>query len=237
MDQAPAPIASQRKRSFLALALLLVLLAIAIYLLFYTPLGAQLRHKDKSAVEGWVARHKVYAPLIIVGIYVLFSIAMLPVWEMQIAAGFGFGLVKGILWCELAAMLGGVASLLMSRWLVGEWFQTRYESRMARLHAINEKLGHNGLLVVMGVRLCHVLPFGVSNYLFGLTRITVMDVIIGTLAGNLPTIAIYVAVGAGPHLLKQWTFWTSLAAINAVLLIPLVLRYVKPQWFRRIGVE
>src|SRR5947209_18311661 len=108
---------------------------------------------------------------------------------------------------------------------------------MARLHNLNEKLGHNGLLVVMGVRLCHVLPFGLSNYLFGLTRITVMDIIIGTFAGNLPTIAVGTAVGAAPHLLHDWRFLCSLAAINLLLLVPLILRYLKPEWFRRIGVE
>jgi uncharacterized membrane protein YdjX (TVP38/TMEM64 family) len=205
------------------------------YVLFATPAGSHLR--NRQVVHEWVQHHRVITPLLLVGLYVLLTIVMLPVWELQIAAGYGMGLVTGIFWCEIAAALGAVASMLLSRWLVGEWFEARYEPRMARLHAINEKLGHNGLLVVMGIRLCHVLPFGLSNYLFGLTRITAMDVIIGTIGGNLPTIAIGVAVGVGKHLLREWTFWLTLAAVNLVLLLPLALRYWKPEWFRRIGVE
>lgn len=219
-------------------AALVVLIGLAVagaYVLFATPVGSHLRNRE--LIHEWVQRHRVITPLLLVGLYVLLTVVMLPVWELQIAAGYGMGLVTGIFWCEIAAALGAVASMLLSRWLVGTWFEARYESRMARLHAINEKLGHNGLLVVMGIRLCHVLPFGLSNYLFGLTRITAMDVIIGTIGGNLPTIAIGVALGVGNHLLREWTFWVTLAAVNLVLLLPLALRYWKPEWFRRIGVE
>jgi uncharacterized membrane protein YdjX (TVP38/TMEM64 family) len=82
-----------------------------------------------------------------------------------------------------------------------------------------------------------MLPFGLSNYLFGLTRITIMDVVLGTMGGGLPAVAFYVALGVGRHLLRDWRFWTTLGAVNIVLLVPLALRYIKPQWFKRIGVE
>ena len=71
-----------------------------------------------------------------------------------------------------------------------------FEAKHTRLRALDEKMGHNGLLIVMASRLMHFLPFGVSNYLFGITRITLMDVILGTFLGNAPAIAFYVAVGA-----------------------------------------
>ena len=235
--QAPPP-PTTSSAWMLRIAALLLLIALGLggaYLLFHTPLGHRIR--DRDVVHDWVQRHLIITPLLLIGAYVLLTIVMLPVWELQIAAGYGLGLLGGVFWCELGAALGAVASLLLSRWLVGGWFHARYEARMAKLHSLNEKLGHNGLLVVMGIRLCHVLPFGLSNYLFGLTPITVMDVLIGTLAGNLPTIAVGVALGVGPHLLREWQFWTVLATTNIVLLIPLALRYLKPHWFRRIGVE
>jgi uncharacterized membrane protein YdjX (TVP38/TMEM64 family) len=220
------------------LGLLLVLIVVAVvaaYVIFKTPLGEKLR--DKELVREWVARHRAITPLVVVGVYVLFSVLMLPVWEIQYLAGYCFGLYIGIFWCEVGAAIGGAASLVLSRWLVGDWFRTRYEARMAKLHALNEKLGHNGLLVVMTVRLCHILPFGVSNYLFGLTRITVMDVVVGTVGGGLPAVSIYVALGADPGLLKTFSFWGIFSAIHILLLVPLILRYLKPEWFKRIGVE
>ncbi len=235
LDYQPVP---PRRSMMLRLGLLLIIIivaAVAAYVIFKTPLGEELR--DKELVRQWVARHRAITPLVIVTVYVLFAVLLLPVWEIQYLAGYCFGLYAGIFWCEVGSVIGAAVSLLLSRWLVGEWFRTRYEARMAKLHVINEKLGHNGLLVVMGVRLCHILPFGVSNYLFGLTRITVMDVVIGTLGGGLPAILIYVALGADPGLLKTFSFWGVFSLIHILLLIPLILRYSKPDWFKRIGVE
>jgi uncharacterized membrane protein YdjX (TVP38/TMEM64 family) len=83
----------------------------------------------------------------------------------------------------------------------------------------------------------HFIPFGVSNFLFGLSRITLVDVFVGTILGNAPAIAFYVAVGAGLHPLRNWRFMVALAVTNVLLLVPVALRYWKPQWFRRFGVE
>ena len=33
------------------------------------------------------------------------------------------------------------------------------------------------------------------------------------------------------------SYWAIIVAVNLVLLFPLLLRYLFPQWFRRIGVE
>jgi uncharacterized membrane protein YdjX (TVP38/TMEM64 family) len=208
---------------------LVALAIVALYVLFKTPIGAKLR--DRSFVLGWVGDHRFTAPLVLVGVYILFAVLMLPVWQIQLAAGYCFGLVMGIFWCEIGAVIGGVIALLLSRWLMGQWFRARYESRIARLHAINDKLGDNGLLVVMGIRLCHLLPFGLSNYLFGLTRITAMDVALGTLGGGMPAIGAYVIFGAGRA--REFKPWAVLTAINIVMLIPLAIKYWKPRWTRK----
>ena len=231
------PVSRKRVPPVVRFSLLLGLMSLAIvaaYVFFKTSFGEKLR--DHKLVAAWVGSHRVIAPLMLAGVYFLFAVLMLPVWWLQVLAGYCFGLVMGALWCEVGAVAGAVMSLLLSRWLVGEWFHRRYESRMSKLHAFNEKLGHNGLLVVMGVRLCHMLPFGVSNYLFGLTRITIAEVGLGTLGGGLPAIAFCVAIGAGHHP-RDWRVWTVLGAINLVMLIPLIMRYLKPDWFKKIGVE
>jgi uncharacterized membrane protein YdjX (TVP38/TMEM64 family) len=227
-----------RRAPIVRLALLVLIVVgavVAWYVVFKTPFGEKLR--DRQLVNAWVNDHRMIAPGILFGAYVICAVLMLPVWWLQALGGYCLGLFWGIVWCELGAMVGATLSLILSRWLVGQWFRQRYESRMMKLHAVNEKLGHNGLLVVMAVRLCHVLPFGVSNYLFGLTRITVQDVAVGTFLGGLPAVAFAVALGYDWRLYHDWRLWVTLAAVNVALLLPLGLRYWKPQWFKRIGVE
>jgi uncharacterized membrane protein YdjX (TVP38/TMEM64 family) len=86
-------------------------------------------------------------------------------------------------------------------------------------------MGSNGLLIIMAVRLAHIMPFAISNYFFGLTRITLRDTMIGTFLGGLPALIVYVTIGARRHYLQDWRYWTVLALINLLLLVPLIVRY------------
>src|SRR5258707_5116313 len=224
----------------LLLVLLLCLIAAAIYGLYFTSYGHQVRDKPHLAglhFQTWVQGHRLIAPAILLLLYLVFTLALMPVWWIQILAGYGFGLWLGITYSLTGATLSAIASFVMSRSLLADYVQRRFEARHAKLRELDEKMGHNGLLIVMAARLMHFLPFGVSNYLFGISRITLMDVVLGTFLGNAPAIALYVAVGAGMHPFRNWRFMVGLTITNLILLVPVVLRYWRPQWFKRIGVE
>jgi uncharacterized membrane protein YdjX (TVP38/TMEM64 family) len=89
----------------------------------------------------------------------------------------------------------------------------------------------------MAARLMHFLPFGLSNYLFGITRIKLAEVAAGTFLGTIPSISIWVLPGAGIHVRDNWWIMALIGLLNVLLLIPILLRYVKPEWFKKIGVE
>jgi uncharacterized membrane protein YdjX (TVP38/TMEM64 family) len=232
-----------RKTDAIRIAALLVLLAMiatAVYLALTTEHGRTLLHDPQrfgNDARQWVAAHPVLAPLAVVTAYVLLSVLALPVWWLQVLAGYGFGLYAGILWCEVGQSLGAVAAVLTTRWLAADFFHQKVESRMEKLHRLEEKLDHNGLLVVMAVRLTHVAPFGLSNYMFGLTRMPVLDAFLGTLLGGLPAVTLTVTLGTDPHRVATFGFIATMVAMHVLLLTPLALRYLKPDWFKRIGIE
>jgi uncharacterized membrane protein YdjX (TVP38/TMEM64 family) len=220
--------------------LLVCIVVLAVYGLFFTEFGAQVRsdpHLAGRHFRVWVQSHQLIAPLILLLLYVIGTLSLMPVWWLQILAGYGFGLWLGITYSLVGATLAAVMSFLMARTLLADYVRRRFESRHEKLRSLDEKMGHNGLLIVMAARLMHFLPFGVSNYLFGISRITLMDVVVGTFLGNAPAIALYVAVGAGLHPFRNWRFMVILAIANILLLVPVALRYWKPQWFKRIGLE
>jgi uncharacterized membrane protein YdjX (TVP38/TMEM64 family) len=235
--------ATAQKPSWRRIALLILLLALiaaATYTLFFTPYGQSVRDDPRragAAFKVWVAQHKLIAPLILLLLYCVGTLSLMPVWWLQILAGYGFGFWFGTAYSLIGATLGALLSFLASRTLLADYVRNRFEARHAKLRELDEKMGHNGLLIVMAARLMHFLPFGVSNYLFGISRITTMDVFLGTLLGNAPAIAFYVAIGSGIHPHRNWRFMVALAVTNVLLLVPVALRYWKPQWFRRIGVE
>lgn len=238
VDEQPPP--HGRTMRLIVLAVLVFVIAVVLYGLFFTEMGREVRaHPHHAGIEfrKWVAAHPVRAPVILIGLYVLIALSLMPVWWLQILAGYGFGMWAGVGYSLIGAVLGALASFGAARTLLADYVHRRFEARHAKLRALDEKMGHNGLLVVMAARLTHVLPFGISNYLFGISRITFMDVLLGTLLGNAPMVTFYVAVGAGLHPEKNWKFTVTLAVINVLLLVPIVLRYWKPEWFKRIGVE
>ena len=221
-------------------ALAPALIAGGIWFIFATPQGAALRDDPKKLAadfQGWVSAHGVWAPAVFIGVYVLAALCMVPVWWLQLLAGAGFGLWAGIAWSLAGAVSGSAAGCVLSRAVAADWFHARIEGRREKLRQLDEKMGHNGLLIVMAIRLMHVLPFGLSNYLLGVSRISLADVVVGTLLGNIPSIALYVGAGAGINPLHNWRFVAALVAVNVLLLAPVALRYWKPGWFRKIGIE
>jgi len=173
------------------LGLLLIAIIGAVIFVTTTPTGQLLLHdphQHAQAVKDWVAAHPLIAPALLIALYIVCGVLALPVWWTQILAGYGFGLVVGIVWCDLGATISAITVAAMSRWLSSGIMDESTRSSTKRLHALSEKLGHNGLLVVITIRVAHFLPFSLSNYALGLTKISFRDIAIGTLLGSIPAI-------------------------------------------------
>jgi len=235
----PSSNRSLTSRSFAVLGVL-ALLGVAVYLLFTTAVGAQLR-TDPQLLADRARRLNFQYPLLCVAAFVLIyfftSLAMLPVWWLQILGGAAFGLYETTALSVFTATVGSLASAGISRWVASDWLQSRVESRLKKLERIDQALGHNGLLVVFAVRLIHLLPFGICNYALGLTRISMRDIAVGTLLGSVPAVAMYVGIGAGYHPWRNGPFLAIVGGLNVLLLVPVALRYWSPKWFRRWGLE
>ena len=219
---------------------LLLMLLVALWLLFTTTQGREIRTHPRlfqGNIRALVARHALAAPVVFLVVYVLdVSLGVLPIWWLQILAGIGFGLWFGTFWSVLAATISAPLGVLLSRWFAADWYHQRVEAKIQRLRKLDEMLGHNGFLVVMALRLVHIMPFGLSNYGLGLINVSFIDVALGTFLGTIPSIALSVGIGAD-YRPRDWRFLTTLACINVVLLLPIAARYLRPQWFRKIGVE
>jgi uncharacterized membrane protein YdjX (TVP38/TMEM64 family) len=216
------------------LGCLLCAVLLASVWLFGTETGRNLRDVQQLRGTGadarsWVTAHPAAAPVLFLSVYVACAILALPVWWLQILSGYAWGLAGGIGWSLVAHTCGSVVAMYFVRWLGGAWFHARANRKMARFRRIAEGLGHNGLLVVLAARVCYIVPYGLSNYLFALTRIRGRDAAIGTLLGGFPVVAGWVAIGAWPAVLADWRFWAVIIGTNVVLLAPLAVRY----WMRR----
>jgi uncharacterized membrane protein YdjX (TVP38/TMEM64 family) len=238
--QQPAHPVLQRLGKSATAILMLGLLCAALWFLFATPAGAHLRADPRgfgNSVRSFILAHPLAAPLALLSLYTLFAVLALPIWWLQILAGVGLGLYEGTLVCLIGSTLGAAIAFALSRWIAADFFHQRIESKMQQLKQLDQTLGHNGLLFVMTIRLIPLLPFGLFNYAFGLTNVSFLDAVLGTFLGALPIVAVHVGVGAGYYPWNNWKYDLALTCITLTLMLPLILRYLRPHWFKKIGVE
>ena len=225
--------ASQTLRRLLT-PLLLVTIIAAIWFATATETGRRLTrrpHEMGESARVWVAQHPVAAPLIFIGLYIICGLLLLPIWWIQILAGYGLGLVWGCVYMLLAAGIAATIALVFSRWLGGEWLRCRIEARLDRVRQIENLLGHNGLLLVMTLRLLPIVPFGISNYLLGFTPVRVRDIFLGSILGGFPALTLYVTAGADYRLFGFWQYWVMFIGISLLLLTPLAIVYFRRRRF------
>src|SRR5207248_218294 len=101
--------------------------------------------------------------------YVILTSFLLPSTPVALAAGAVFGPVRGAVIVSIASALAAALSFAVGRWL-GRHHTARRIERYPKLRAIYHAMGReHGWKVVVAVRLAHMAPFGVQNYLFGMS--------------------------------------------------------------------
>lgn len=111
---------------------------------------------------------------------------------LTIAGGFLFGVFLGALYVNLGALIGAVLAFLASRFLIGNWVQKRYRRQLKRFNQEIDKHGANYLFVL---RIVPMLPFFITNYAAGITKIPLKKFMIASVLGTLPGSLVYAFAG------------------------------------------
>jgi len=149
----------------------------------------------------WVHTLGAWAPFAFVGTYVAVVVFMLPAFLLIIVGGAVFGAVKGTALAMMGAITGGTAAFLIGRYLARDLVAKRV-AKNPTLRAIDRVVGEDGLKLVFLLRLSPAIPFVLTNYALGVTKVKLSHFVIGTF-GLLPIVLTYAAYGsasgAGPR--------------------------------------
>ena len=187
------------------------------------PHAWQLLHEPRTlghTARSWTAGHPWSAEWVLLGHYILLTLRGLPIWWLNVLAGFSFGLMGGTVRCVLDAAIAATITAQVWRWLAADIAEHEAISRVKVLRLLKHYSTDGGFLVVLLTRLAHLLPFGLSNYAFGMLEIRWHTVFVGTLIGNIPTAAVYVSLGAGGEWQSHWLFVTviGILALGGIIL-------------------
>ena len=123
----------------------------------------------------------------------LLGAALVPGPVLAGVSGILFGAAWGTLITILSSVLGAVIALLTARRSAGAQFAEVSGPRLQALAALAER---HGVAAVIVQRLAPGIPDAPASYLFGLLRVRVRQIALGTAVGAAPRAFSYTAIGA-----------------------------------------
>jgi uncharacterized membrane protein YdjX (TVP38/TMEM64 family)/Zn-finger nucleic acid-binding protein len=164
----------------------------------------------------WIEDRGVSGKLIFTGTYIVAMVACLWGTPFTLAAGVAFGLWWGTLIATFSATSGSALAFLIARYLARDTIEKRIQ-RNRKFQAIDAAIGQKGWTIVFLTRFSPLVPFSISNYFFGLTKIGFWPFVWASFLAILPGSFLVVYLG---HLgrLTLLDGWSQLGAWQYLLI-------------------
>jgi uncharacterized membrane protein YdjX (TVP38/TMEM64 family) len=137
--------------------------------------------------------------------YIILEILAVPAFPLTMSAGALFGTLPGTLLVTTSATIAASVSFLISRYIARDKVQALAEN-YPKFKAIDKAIGKDSLRVVAIMRLSPLMPFALSNYLYGLTSVTFTPYVIGSFFGMMPGTFAYVSAGNATRQVAEGVF-------------------------------
>ena len=217
--------ASDERKHAIARVIDLGLVLIALFLAMrFLPVQQWLRN-----FNDWVGQIGTAGIFIFIAVYAVATVLMAPGSILTIGAGFAFGLWKGFLAVSTGATFGASLAFLVARFIARDKIEA-IAKRNETFRKIDNAIGKEGAKLIFLLRLSPVIPFNLSNYLYGLTAVKFWPYVLASWIGMMPGTFLYVYIGAagkaavaaaagGEALKHGWQYWTFLGVGLAATII------------------
>jgi len=177
----------------------------------------------------WVGQMGVVGIFIFIIVYAVATVLLAPGSVLTIGAGFTFGLWKGFLAVSGGSTLGAALAFLVARFIARERVAV-IAQRNEKFRAIDSAIGKQGAKLIFLLRLSPVIPFNLSNYLYGLTGVKFWPYVLASWIGMMPGTFLYVYIGmagkaavsaaaGGEAVQRGWQYWTFMTVGLAATII------------------
>ena len=186
------------KNKQIKIMLLIAFFTIVVALFFVLDLQKYLTLEYLKSSKAFFISSYENNPILVLGSYFLFYIVItafsLPgaVW-MTLGGGAFFGLFAGTVIVSFASSIGATLAMLISRFLLRDWVQSRFEKQM---QIINAGINKDGGFYLFTLRLVPAVPFFVINLGIGLTPLRTGTFYWVSQLGMLPGTLVYINAGS-----------------------------------------
>ena len=156
--------------------------------------------KDKEQLKTLIESFGILAPLSYILLYCIVTVTTISTLPLSLAGGVLFGPVYGIIYTMIGASLGMMSSFLIARYIAKDFIERKF-SNLQIFKKINEGVKKDGPFILAVTRLLPIFPFGIQNYLYGLTSISFFKYTVFSIILILPGTSVFVllagAISAG----------------------------------------
>ena len=179
--------------------------------------------------NNWVGQMGTAGILIFIAVYAVVTVLLAPGAILTIGTGFAFGLWKGFLAVSAGSTLGAALAFLVARFIARDRVEAIAKGN-EKFRNIDNAIGQQGAKLVFLLRLSPVIPFNLSNYLYGLTGVKFWPYVLASWLGMMPGTLLYVYIGtagkaavsaaAGGEAMKHgWQYWTFMSVGLAATIV------------------
>lgn len=205
------------KTKLLVFGLIVFLLVLFFYFDLNRYFDLNLLISQKQEWDSFYSRWPVWSILAFFALYVFCAAFSIPgAAVLTLSAGFLFDFIVGSCVVSLGSTAGAVIAFLVSRFLLRDFVQTKFQSR---LKAVNKGLKKDGAFYVFSLRLIPVFPYFMVNLLMGVTPVSTGHFAIASFLGMLPATFVYVNAGTQLGHVKSLTEIISLPIILSFILL------------------
>jgi uncharacterized membrane protein YdjX (TVP38/TMEM64 family) len=146
---------------------------------------------DREKLELFIDGLGVWGPLVFILLYMIVTLSMLSALTLTIVGGIMFGPIMGIVYTLIGASLGLTSSFLIARYVARDSIERKF-GNTPTFKKIDEGVKKDGWFILATTRLLPIFPFGLQNYIYGLTSIGFIQYTVLSMVFILPGTAVFV---------------------------------------------
>ncbi|HYE30621.1 MAG TPA: TVP38/TMEM64 family protein [Methylomirabilota bacterium] len=150
--------------------------------------------ENVAEFAAWVRAQGMLGLAAFWGAYILATLTFLPVSVLNLSAGAIFGPTQGLALTMASAVSGATTSFLVARHIARDRVAERAASN-ERFCVLDSIIGERDWKIVCLLRLSILIPFHISNYVLGVTRIRFWPYLAASAIGMAPGTFVYVYLG------------------------------------------
>lgn len=189
--------------------------------------------KNRDELEMIIKNMGVLAPVTYIVIYIILTLSCVSPVPLAIVAGVVFGVFFGILYTIIGAGIGLSLAFLIARYIARDFIEKKFGQREI-FKKVESGVKNDGWFILAVTRFLPIFPFGLQNYLYGLTSIkfTLYSIlsIIFILPGTVAFILLGGAVASGDI---QKAVKVSLLASIILFCLSVIAKIIKKKLDRK----